>query len=176
MAKFYIVLLILIVTYTLAFDLLMSGGYTFVEKRGWNLKFGFIQQPFEADVGVSFDFESEPRKMCFDVSVMFPVFDFSLFRAGAMLVYTRDNYEEDTWKEFAGIGALVQTETEDFTLRFGMLYPVNEEIDVNRDLSFELRYYLKPPRGLVFKDKLFVELIYHAGFFRFGLGLIEPVP
>ncbi len=175
MRKTLMLILVVLTSHVLAFELLISGGYTFVEKRGWNLKFGFIQEPFEADIGVSFDFEAESTKMCFDVDVIFPPFDFGLFRAGAILVYTRDNYSNE-WNEFAGLGFVIQTQNENFKFRMGMLYPMNEEIDIARDLSFELRYYLSPPEGMVFKDKLFVELVYHAGFFRFGIGLIEPIP
>ena len=176
MKRIVILLLSMIPLTLLGFELLISGGYTFVEKRGWNVKFGFLQTPFEADIGVSFDFESSPTKMCFDVSVLFPMFDFSFFRAGAALVYTRDNYTGD-WTEFSGAGVLLQSKAEDFDLRLGFLYPFTEEgIEPTRDVLFELRYYLKPPEGRHFKDRLFVELVYHAGFFRFGIGLIEPLP
>ncbi len=167
--------LTIISSIVLGFELLLSGGYTFVEKRGWNLKIGFLEYPFESDVGVSFDFEQPHTLMCFDVDVYFPLFDFSLFRSGPVLIYIRDNYSGG-WSEFAGLGAFVQIDNESFTLRGGLLYPITEEFDFQKNVMYELRYYMRPPKGKRFKDKLFVELVYHYGFFRFGIGLIEPIP
>ncbi len=173
--RYFAIAIIFISVMYVGFNLLIFLGYSYSsEVNGWTMGTGFYQQPFGSDIMVTFRVGT-PTNMAFNVDGSIPIFRVGDIEVGPFIAYIRQNFTGE-WEDFSWIGAVVERWTDDYHARVALLYPVNGNFDFSRDLMAEFRYFLKPPKGYVFKDKLFFDMSYVGGLFRFGVGLLEPIP
>ena len=173
--KYLVVIFVLLSFSYFGFDLLVFAGYSYgSEIGGWTMGTGFYQQPFGADIMVTFQVSS-PTNLAFNVDGSIPIFNVGDVNIGPFVAYVHQNFSGD-WKDFSWVGAVVEKWTDNYHARVALLYPVDGEFDFSRDVMAEFRYFLRPPKGYTFKDKLFFNISYIGGLFRFGVGLLEPIP
>ncbi len=173
--RFFAVVLVLLSVFYLGFDLLLFFGYSYGnEISGWTMGTGLYQQPFGADIMTTFQIGT-PTNLAFNVNGSIPIFKVGDIEMGPVVAYVHQNFSGE-WKDFSWVGAVVERWTDDYHARIALLYPVNGNFEFSRDLMIDFRYYLKPPKGYVFKDKLLFDISYIGGLFRFGIGLLEPIP
>jgi hypothetical protein len=167
--------LILVTVASFSFDIQAFLGYTYGDYNGWTLGTGFYQEPFGSDVMMTFQASSPTNFFAFHFSGFVPLFSVGEILTGPAAVYVHSNYSGE-WEDNAWVGIVIENWNEDFHLRLSLLYPIQKEFDFSRDLVVEFRYFLKPPGGLRFKDRLYFDMAYVGGIFRFGIGLLEPLP
>ena len=160
----------------LAFDFQMFLGYSYGSGLdGWTVGTGFYQQPFGSDVMITFRVASPTTLFAFHISGFIPVFDFGEMKMGPAVLYLHEDFSGG-WKDSSWVGIVIEDWKEDYHARIALLYPTQGAFDFSRDLVLEFRYFLKPPKGYVFKDRLYFGITYTGGIFRFGVGLLEPLP
>ncbi len=162
-----------IVSFAFFFEMFM--GYTYGDEySGWTLGTGFYQDPFGSDINFTFQIGT-PTHFAFHFTGFIPIFSAEGLGIGPAVSYLRSDYSGE-WKDKSWVGVVIESKSEDYHARVALLYPTSGEFDFSRDVHAEFRYFLKPPKGLIFKDKLFFSVLYSGGIFRFGVGLLEPLP
>ncbi len=159
------------------FDLLIIGGYSYATPTGWYLGVGGVEEPFEGSIYVTFYISEETTLYEFNIFSYVPLISVEPFSMGPSINILKGNFYGG--RELVAIGGGFRFVTTYFSLTgtiFYPLYPDGEEFNVSKDIFIRLRYFLQPPRGLHFKDRLFFSITYSSGFFRVGLGLLEPIP
>ncbi len=160
---------------TLGFDLELFMGYTYGNDiSGWTVGTGFYQIPFGADIMTTFQVGT-PTSFAFNIDGSLPIFPVGDIKVGPVVAYLHHNFSGE-WTDYSWVGAVIERWTEDYHARLALLYPINGNFNFSRDIIAEFRYFLKPPSGYRFKDKLYFGISYIGGIFRFGVGLLEPMP
>jgi len=175
MDKFILMIIVVffMVSTVFSFDILMFGGFSYATPTGWCMGTGFYQDLARLDIFATYD--NGAKKLAFNVLGFIPLFHQGIFIGGPSMMYLYSNFE-GKWQGKGTVGVALGTNLEDYTFLFGILYPINYEFSFAKDIFIELKYYLKPPNGMTFKDKLFFSFVYTENSFRFGVGLLEPVP
>jgi len=170
---FTIIAVFLMVSTVYSFDILMFGGFSYATPTGWCLGTGFYQDLARLDIYVTYD--DGAKKLGFNVFGFIPLFRQGVFVGGPSMMYLYSNFG-GKWQGKGTIGVALGTNFSDYALLFGVHYPINYEFSFAEDIFIGLKYYLRPPKGMYFKDKLFFSFMYTESSFKFGIGLLEPVP
>ncbi|MCD6448994.1 MAG: hypothetical protein J7L34_00605 [Thermotogaceae bacterium] len=168
-----IIFVFLSVSTLYSFDLLMFGGFSYATPTGWSLGAGFYQDLARLDVYVTYD--DGAKRLSFNVFGFIPLFHQGVIIGGPSMMYLYSDFE-GKWQGKGMVGVVLGTNLNDYSFLFGTYYPINHDFSFAKDIFIELKYYLKPPKGMVFKDKLFFSFVYTENSFRFGIGLLEPIP
>lgn len=173
--RWLIVGFLILSVFHFAFFFEVFMGYTYGDEySGWTLGTGFYQDPFGSDINFTFQMGT-PTQFAFHFTGFIPIFSAVNLEIGPTVSYLRSDFSGD-WKDESWVGVVVESRSEVYHARVALLYPTFGEFDFSRDVHAEFRYFLKPPEGLVFKDRLFFSVLYSGGIFRFGVGLLEPLP
>ena len=167
--------LVLLPIFAVGFDLQLLLGYTYGEMDGWTLGTGFYEEPFGSDIVMVFKSSSPTNFYSFTVAAFIPVFEAGNYSLGPSVAYVHGNYSGE-WEDGSWIGGVLEKWTGEYHARIALFYPVQGSFDFSRDTLFEFRYFLKPPNGMKFKDRLYFEIFYFRRIFRFAVGLLEPIP
>lgn len=184
----YITLLIVFLSYSLfSIGIFISGGYSLLENTGWSFGLGFSDKNFEALGYLTFDLNKEISENASPVDLYdfkFTTsmsFDVENIKFGPLFVAHYENYPEEdstnlSWMGDFGLGVVSQIVRENFDLSLGLWMPFDGNFNARKNVYVKFRYYIPPPGGKSFKDKLFLEVMYLFGGVRIGFGLWEPVP
>ncbi len=168
-----IIVVFLIVSTVYSFNILMFGGFSYATPTGWCLGTGFYQDLARLDIYVTYD--DGAKRLGFNVFGFIPLFRQGVFLGGPSMMYLYSDFEGG-WQGKGTVGIALGADFSDYTFLFGVYYPISYSFSFAKDIFVELKYYLKPPNGMTFKDKLFFSFVYTESSFRFGVGLLEPVP
>ncbi len=171
MRLFMVGTILVISVVVLSFNLIFFGGFSYSSPTGWTFGLGASQPPFESDLFVTYI----GSDTAFNVVANLPIFDGGFYKIGPSVIYMYGNYSGE-WEGKGGVGIEAELPGNDYLLRGGLYYPINSEFSFSQHMYIEVRYILKPSGNRKFKDTLFFFLTYSHGFFRFGVGLSEPIP
>ena len=171
MKKMPMIALLGLSSISLAFNLILFGGFSYANPTGWALGLGVNQGSFESDIFVTYS----GSNTAFNVIANLPFFTNPYFKTGPSVLYMYSNYTGN-WTSTASLGAIIEHSTNDYSIKGGLYYPINASFNFSQNIYLEFRYILQPSGGRKFKDKLFFFLTYSHGFFRFGAALSEPIP
>ena len=157
------------------FDLVTEIGYSYATPTGWNLGLGAWQDGFEADVNVTFFFGKETEYE-FNVFTFLPLIPIGPLSLGVTANFFRGNFA-DRDRGALGMGIRLYAGAFSVIATFTTpIYPSSAEFDASMDFYFRLRYFLRPPPGRYFKDRLYFSLTYSGQSYRVTAGLMEPLP
>jgi len=179
--KILITALLISASLLFATELMIGGGFIFGSITGWNLSGGLVDQNYKIDLGLDFDLgktvpDSTTTKDFYQIDIfsVIPLYSLEDFKIGPALAIMSGNYASDSWETSFAIGIAAEYTYQSVSFSAGMLYPFSDTFDFYKALCVGAQFFITPPQGKQFIDKLFVSVDLLMGRVRFMAGLIEP--
>ncbi|MEJ5228887.1 MAG: hypothetical protein WHT65_02695 [Pseudothermotoga sp.] len=184
MRKALVFLGVVVVCTAFATEWIIGGGVTFLNISGWNISTGLLDRSYSIEAGFDFDIgrtiEGTATNL-YNLEMLgkIPLYRIEGLAFGPALSLMYGNFPvgsatDTSWKATFSAGVFGQYEFENISFSFGFLYPFVDNFDFTKAVYASAKFFIQPPEGKKFIDKLFVGVDMLSGRVRLMVGLAEP--